>query len=224
MKLNRRTLLPVVAFALALLAALLIFGRANEPGPSPAPESVPEAVAAKTSSAPTDTKAKREKIAETLSKPPEPQLASGAAGSAAPPDCQACREKECSHFTALGRDVLSGCFKQVDTSQGADANDPDFIADCTAVMQCAQQAHCTGDPAGPAACYCGSRALEDCIEHGPAADAPCVAQWQRAARTQSHEELSERFSDMKYPAGWAFQMIWCDQLQCSGKCIRSSPI
>jgi hypothetical protein len=143
-----------------------------------------------------------------------------AAGSPAEVECDACRKKACTNYEDQGINMLSGCFEKVDGSQGADTNDPTFVSDCTAAVRCAMETHCATSPVGAAACYCGSRSIDECVERGPSADAPCTEQWMRAARTHDHHELTLRFSDLKYPAGWANFMLECDRVQCRGKCAR----
>lgn len=150
--------------------------------------------------------------------------AEGVAGSAAYADCQTCRDQECTNFRNTGIDMYSGCLKRVDGSRGADSKDPDFIADCTAVVQCAMETRCAQTELGSAACYCGSRSIEDCYAMGPASDAPCVKQWQRATRTRDNAELAARFSDPKYPAGWAHWLLRCDQAKCSRECMSANHI
>ena len=134
-------------------------------------------------------------------------------------ECLACREKECTNYQQSGVDLLGGCFKAVDPSQGADIKDAQFLEDCAAVVRCAARTHCADAKIGAAACYCGaSLTVDECVEHGPGRDAPCLEEWRRAARSTKHEEVAERFSDFKYPSGWASAMVDCDRVQCRSQC------
>lgn len=218
MSLDRRTLLGLVGVVLALFIVVMLrspeaedagsaevetsfAGAAGSPAPNIASAAGPTAnIAAHASAA-------------------DP-LQGSAAGSSPEVECEMCRQKKCTNYEDQGIDMVSGCFSRVDGSQGADTRDPTFVADCTAAVRCAHESHCATSPAGAAACYCGSRSIDDCIERGPSADAPCVEQWLRAARTHDHRELGLRFSDLKYPAGWANFMLECDRVQCRGQCVR----
>jgi hypothetical protein len=133
-------------------------------------------------------------------------------------ECKACRETTCTNYRGLGYDVLNGCLDQVDPSEGADKSDSKFNDDCVAVVRCATKTRCAEGPAGPLGCYCGSATVDDCIEVGPGADAPCGQEWRRAARTSDHHELMLRWSDLKYPTGWANLLIECDRDDCKNKC------
>lgn len=132
--------------------------------------------------------------------------------------CETCRARMCTDYKGSGVNLIDGCYTQVNTSQGADPTDPTFLADCQAVVACAQQHRCALSKDGAAGCYCGSADINDCIENGPAADSPCLEQWRRAARSRDHREVSLRFSDLKYPAGWANFVIECDVEDCKDKC------
>jgi len=133
-------------------------------------------------------------------------------------ECSACREATCTNYRSLGYDVLNGCFDRVDPSEGADEKDGRFNEDCVAVVRCATQNRCALGAAGPLGCYCGSASVDDCIEKGPAPDGPCMQEWQRAARTNNHQVLMQRWSDLKYPTGWANMLIECDRDDCKAKC------
>lgn len=133
-------------------------------------------------------------------------------------ECTACREATCTNYKSLGYDVLNGCFDRVDPTEGADERDGSFNSDCVAVVRCATQNRCAYSAAGPLGCYCGSATVDDCIEQGPAKDGPCTQEWLRAARTSDHQELMKRWSDLKYPTGWANMLIECDRDDCKAKC------
>ena len=133
-------------------------------------------------------------------------------------ECQACREQECTNYLQSGVDLLKGCFKEVDPAQGADTSDATFVNDCAAVVRCAARTHCADGTTGAAGCYCGSRSLDDCVNNGPGRDAPCLDEWRRAARSSKHDEIAERFSDFKYPSGWASAMVDCEHTKCKSKC------
>jgi hypothetical protein len=170
-------------------------------------------------------------VAPPQQKPATPAIKEGAAGSASPlaaqaapaqevhkEACDSCRARICTDYKGSGVNLVDGCFAQVNTSQGADATDPTFLADCQAVVACAQEHRCALRGDGATGCYCGSAEINDCIENGPAADAPCLEQWQRAARSRDHHEISLRFSDLKYPSGWANFLIECDVEDCKDRC------
>ena len=126
--------------------------------------------------------------------------------------CEACRSRWCTNFE--GVDLVAGCFKAPDPKIVPDA-DPQFAADCTAVMRCAFEHDCAYDAArGPAHCYCGSRHVDECKADGPAPDAPCVKEWQAAARSQDNLEVLLRFDQVQYPSGWAFHLLQCDRERC----------
>ena len=132
--------------------------------------------------------------------------------------CESCRARMCTDYKGSGVNLVDGCFAQVNTSQGADPTDRTFLADCQAVIACAQEHRCALRGDGAAGCYCGSAEINDCVDNGPAADSPCLEQWRRAARTRDHREITLRFSDLKYPAGWANFLIECDVEDCKEGC------
>lgn len=216
MKANPRTMV-----GLGLLAVLLIgISLWRWHGPESAVRAVKE-----------DEPAPAEPRAWSTAKPGQRVMAQrpmpGAAGAQALPpnptgevsaECKACRESTCTNYKHLGYDVLNGCLDTVDPSEGADKADARFNADCLAVVRCATQTRCAQGAAGPLGCYCGSKGVDDCIEIGPAADAPCVEEWKRAARTSDHHELLLRWSDLKYPTGWANLLIECDRDDCKNQC------
>ena len=87
-----------------------------------------------------------------------------------------------------------------------------------AAVKCAYDHKCGYEEMpGPFGCYCGSRNPTDCVAEGPAPDAPCVAEWKRATRSQDNGEIAARFDDGHYPSGWAFAMIQCDREFCGAK-------
>jgi hypothetical protein len=132
--------------------------------------------------------------------------------------CDECRARWCSKFE--GVDLVTGCFKAPDPKLVPNA-DPRFAADCTAVMKCAFKHNCAYDPArGPVHCYCGSRFVDECKDHGPAPDAPCVKEWQTATRGANHMEVLLRFDQIQYPSAWAFHLLECDRERCGA----SSPL
>lgn len=218
MQLDRRTLVYLAAAAFAVLFIWFFTPRGSDDPGATGVEAASDGAGG--AAAPDIVQTKGTKAAKRTADSKRDPLQSSAAGSSAEEECAACREKQCTNYEEQGIDMVSGCFKSVNTSQGADATDPSFIADCTAVVRCATETHCAVSAVGPAACYCGSRTIDDCIEHGPGADAPCVEQWMRAARSRDHKEIALRFSDLKYPAGWANFMLECDRVQCRGKCAR----
>lgn len=219
MSLERRVLVYTSAAAFAVLTFMWFF--------TPRGSEEPSAGAADTASsgaaggrAPEVAQAQRRAAAKSGVAGAVAALQGSAAGSSAEVECAACREKQCTNYEDQGIDMVSGCFKSVNGAQGADTTDPAFISDCTAAVRCATETHCAASAVGAAACYCGSRSIDECVEHGPGADAPCVEQWMRAARSRDNKEVATRFSDLKYPAGWANFMLECDRVQCRGKCVR----
>lgn len=132
--------------------------------------------------------------------------------------CQACQRSLCTNYQGSGVDLIDGCLRQINPSQGADPSDTSFLADCRAVVECARERRCALSQDGPAGCYCGSKSFEDCVDNGPAENAPCVEQWERATRSHDHNEILLRFSDLKYPAGWANFLIECEMQACKDSC------
>jgi hypothetical protein len=132
--------------------------------------------------------------------------------------CEACRARWCSNFE--GVDLVAGCFEAPDPKVVPNP-DPQFAATCSAVMRCAFEHDCAYDAArGPVHCYCGSRHVDECKINGPALDAPCVKEWQAAARSQDNLEVLLRFDQVQYPSGWAFHLLQCDRERCG----KSSPL
>jgi cysteine-rich repeat protein len=127
--------------------------------------------------------------------------------------CRVCRETHCRNV--LGADILSGCLEAVNSTFGAPPSDPEFLQQCSDVVSCARENHCAYRAERQAApCYCGSISVDECLEKGPAEDAPCIPEWQAAARTTTHEQVLTRFSDLAFPAGWAYQLLDCDREHC----------
>jgi hypothetical protein len=124
----------------------------------------------------------------------------------------------CRDYEMSGIDVVSGCFTAVNDTFGAMANDPTFLQQCMAVVDCAYQNGCGGAPRGLSACYCGSADETSCIMNGPAEDAKCVPQIKAASRTELNTDISMRFSDFAYPLGWALNLLDCDHKYCAATC------
>lgn len=137
--------------------------------------------------------------------------------------CQQCVAANCRNNAAYANlDLYGGCFERVDSGLGADAGDPAFLQDCMDVVSCAYASNCAYGANGLSTCFCGSASSDDCVTTGPAADAKCGAQVQKAGRTTSVVDLSTRFSDLAYPLGWAYFLLECESVYCSnaavGKC------
>ena len=139
--------------------------------------------------------------------------------------CDQCRARSCvGGSNQEGLDLAAGCFQKPDPKFVPNP-DAKFATDCKAAMQCAFEHDCAYDPAtGPVHCYCGSRAVDECITEGPADDAPCVAEWTAATRSSKNTEILQRFSQIEYPSGWAFHLLECDRDQCGprsplGRCV-----
>lgn len=215
---GKRVFLALVVAALVLIA--LAAGMGHHESDATATSEV-SAAAREASAAVSQAAAVRESAAAgsgaILAQAPLPERPP--ADGVITPECEECRKKECTNYQNSGVDLLSGCFKAVDPSQGADARDQRFVDDCAAVVRCAARTHCAEGAPGAAACYCGaSISVDDCIDHGPAPDAPCADEFRRASRSRQHKDITERFSDLKYPSGWAAAMITCDQVECKSQC------
>jgi cysteine-rich repeat protein len=113
-------------------------------------------------------------------------------------------------------DLQAGCFSAINPAYGANTADPAFIQDCIDTVACARQHGCGFTAQFQAAeCYCGTNAGDACTTVGPAANAPCLAQWQRATRSMVNADVLNRFSDLAYPAGWAYFLIDCYRNSCN---------
>jgi hypothetical protein len=155
-----------------------------------------------------------------------PQAAALSESASKPgPSCDECRAKSCvGDENQEHLDLPHGCLVKPDP-RFVPNPDAKFAEDCRAVVECAYKHDCAYDAAqGVAHCYCGSRRVGECLEKGPADDAPCVKEWQAATRTTDNVELMHRFSKIEYPAGWAFHLLECDRDQCGprseqGRCV-----
>lgn len=219
MKPNRRAGLKLFGVAVALGA--LMWALSSRPSQvleetteEAAAEPAPEVHAAQKTSGP------RVAAASSLAGQAAPSPILGVPGEekARSPECKQCRQTECTNYRGLGVDLIKGCFAEIDPSLGADSHDKRFLDDCTAAVTCASRHGCATGPHGAAGCYCGSRSIDECAEQGPGPDAPCAEEWRRATRTRDRDELNVRFSDFKYPSGWATFMIECDQQLCKTQC------
>jgi cysteine-rich repeat protein len=122
--------------------------------------------------------------------------------------CLECVQKNCRAFG--GVDVYAGCFEKLDVDIGAPAQDLFFLEQCTAAVNCELKHRSFGDPTlMGAGGYCGSIGIDACNTMGPALDAPCVLEWQKAARSDVNNEVHARFTDFSQPSGWAFQLLQC---------------
>jgi hypothetical protein len=133
-------------------------------------------------------------------------------------DCDRCRAKACvGGSNSEGLDLAAGCFK-TPGPKFVPSPDANFASDCKAAVDCAFKHDCAYDPSkGPVHCYCGSRAVDECITDGPAEDAACVAEWRAATRSTNNKEILQRFSQIDYPSGWAFHLLECDRDQCGAR-------
>jgi hypothetical protein len=128
--------------------------------------------------------------------------------------CDLCRQRACTDVSEDHIDLVAGCFSKPDPKLTAHP-DPQFPRDCKAVVDCAFKHDCAYDPAkGVEHCYCGSRAVDECLTEGPADDAPCVAEWEAATRSKKVSVVLERMSDSEYPSGWAVNLLQCDRDSC----------
>jgi cysteine-rich repeat protein len=134
------------------------------------------------------------------------------------PSCEQCRNANCRDY--LGVDLVAGCFEAINPEFGAPSGDPAFIQDCVNLVSCARVNSCAYDALSQApACYCGSNMGDPCTQNGPAADAPCVAQYQAASRTTVNAEVLQRFVDLSYPSGWAFFVLDCERQSCNSAAV-----
>jgi cysteine-rich repeat protein len=138
--------------------------------------------------------------------------------------CAECQERECTKYFADeqgegGIDLVSGCLEAIDPGF-ADPSDGAFIQQCVDLVNCAL-GHGCGFGAGnqPSQCYCGSTSLDNCVTEGPAADAPCLAEFRAAARSERHSEIQNRFTDQAFPLGWGYLLLECYQAKCSDMCV-----
>lgn len=133
--------------------------------------------------------------------------------------CEQCQQRECTVFEQV--DLVGGCFRKVDTSFGADAADMRFVADCIALADCAVRKGCAfqGELVFRP-CYCGSATADACDSEGPAADAPCLAEFRKAARAESHVGVVMNWSDLQYPVTWAYKLFECTQQRCAAECTK----
>ncbi len=138
-------------------------------------------------------------------------------------DCEKCQNEQCSSY--MGVDLVSGCFVKVDPEYGAVAGDPTFIQDCIDVVTCALVHECglgsILDGVDGSRCYCGSASVDECAAMGPAADAPCIQEWQSAAKSQINTEVQGRFTDLSYATGWAYYLLDCysSPSYCGAVCV-----
>jgi hypothetical protein len=203
------------AIALLALIAVTFWFSPQQREPQQLSTAEPESLAAPTTSVPAQPTAA--KVAARAGAPSlAPIAVQGMPQDPTTARCAACRDRECR--SVQGVDIVDGCLKGVDATYGADPHDSEFVQDCEAVVQCAIKSGCASTPNGPVDCYCGSISVEECLERGPAPDAPCVEQWRRATRSGDTKQIAERFSDLKYPAGWGSLLIRCDHEACKDQC------
>jgi hypothetical protein len=133
--------------------------------------------------------------------------------------CEWCRINWCRADTNNGYDLFNVCYgNAAPDPKVVGQPDANFAKDCQAVMECSFEHDCAYSPImGPSHCYCGSKELDDCVNTGPADDAPCVKEWQAAARTTDNTLILERMSELEYPSGWAFHLIECDRERCGAR-------
>ena len=133
---------------------------------------------------------------------------------------------QCTNYQGLGIDFYNGCFTKVDPSStdqfGTDASDPNFIQDCVNLVNCSFAKNCGYGDEGASGCFCGTATLDACFATAGAANGPCMAEVQAAARSTSLSDISTRASDLAYPFGWATYLLECDAVACKdpagGKC------
>jgi hypothetical protein len=128
--------------------------------------------------------------------------------------CEVCRNASCRNYQ--GHDLVAGCLERIERSYAADPNDPKFIADCTAVLNCIRDTRCS-NPGGLTHCYCGSANGIDCV--GTAPSGSCVMQINQATRGGSGPlNVQAQSTDLGYPLGWATALIECEDKLCSLEC------
>lgn len=136
-------------------------------------------------------------------------------------ECEKCQQRECTKLEGIN--LVSGCFQKVDPVFGADENDPTFIAECIAVVDCAVRTNCAfQDDRSAAACYCGSATLDDCASNGPANDSPCLTEFRKATRTDNNIKLMTDWNSGVYPVKWAYLLLDCYIDRCAKECTKAN--
>jgi hypothetical protein len=108
----------------------------------------------------------------------------------------------------------------VDPTFMADPSDATFNQACTAMLRCTVASHCYQGTGDLEQCYCGDQKLTDCLTLPGAARGPCKSEIETAARTTNPMDVGQRVTDLKYPAGWAFFLLQCDNTMCASECAR----
>jgi hypothetical protein len=142
----------------------------------------------------------------------------GGAGTSGSPACAACRKAKCSDYQALGFNPVEGCFTKIDPQFGAMPADPTFIQECTSLVSCAYSKKCGFGPVELGECFCGTSSIDSCFATAGAANGPCMAEYQQAARSTVLTDISLRTTDLAYPVGWAFFLLQCDTTACGSAC------
>jgi hypothetical protein len=155
-------------------------------------------------------------------------------GGGGPTACELCQRTSCRDV--LGVDMYAGCFTAIDPQFGATAGDPVFIQQCVDTVQCASRGAGCGftEQFQAAECYCGTNSGDPCTTAGPALNAPCLKEWRYATRVAGDEAdpanptaaeiaadnatVQLRFSDLAFPAGWAYFLIDCSRNSCASVC------
>lgn len=82
---------------------------------------------------------------------------------------------------------------------------------CSAVLECAERARCTGD-----ACYCGSvPTIPACL----LPNGPCMQEIEMAAGTTDPDVIRQRSQDRMTPLGRATAAGTCRESECNGACF-----
>jgi cysteine-rich repeat protein len=133
--------------------------------------------------------------------------------------CAECQAAKCTDYQGLGMNLVDGCFKEVNPAYGADASDTEFIQQCLDLVNCALAHRCGfGEDTQAAGCYCGDRSVEECATDGPQEEAPCLAEFRAAARSERHADVYSRYTDTTFPLGWGYLILDCYRTECADSC------
>ena len=136
----------------------------------------------------------------------------------APDTCRPCEELHCRNYQDFW-DPVAGCFEGTPNAEIVPDVDPMFMQDCIDFVTCARRNHCGFGSVPLTDCYCGSAdASTTCVQEGPADDAPCVSEWQRATRASVNTEVLVQLGDTAQPSGWGQLALQCDAEFCTDEC------
>jgi cysteine-rich repeat protein len=142
-----------------------------------------------------------------------------------PDMCTPCEEMHCRDFMGLGLDLVAGCLEDNPSPEYVPKKPApgEFTALCKSVVSCARVNHCVHESTFADSCYCGSATADECTGMGPAADAKCVIEYQKALGATENLTLTERLGDPSYAGGYATVLLQCDVLYCKKECTPWLP-